>query len=332
MKITLLYLEGKYDVLCREVADSTIPEDNPVHQEVARLHSKLWALNLGKKGSASMIGTTATTTPTKSKSVQLPKLHLPTFNGDLMELAPFWAQFKTAVDSNSDLSPEHKLAYLRDAIKDPSVNSLMFSGAEREGLYAEVVAMLHQRYDKKRSIHAAYCQQLTSFSQVKNNKADLLQFLDKINHAVAGLKHTRQFELSPFLSSILTLCLPKILQTEGEVHSKESKDDPPLEEFLKFISFRADVLSAAPPPVVEGKPKSSEVKTESYPRKHRAATHANTARPSPNYRPASTEGFKYECMLCPGLKHPLFMCEVFNQMNVHKREEHVRTKTCVATV
>ena len=246
-----------------------------------------------------------------------------------MEWAPFWVQFKTAVDSNSDLSPEHKLAYLRDAIKDPSVNSLMFSGAEREGLYAEVVAMLHQRYDKKRSIHAAYC---TSFSQVKNNKADLLQFLDKINHAVAGLKHTRQFELSPFLSSILTLCLPKILQTEGEVHSKESKDDPPLEEFLKFISFRADVLSAAPPPVVEGKPKSSEVKTESYPRKHRAATHANTARPSPNYRPASTEGFKYECMLCPGLKHPLFMCEVFNQMNVHKREEHVRTKTCVATV
>ena len=194
-----------------------------------------------------------------------------------MDWVPFWAQFRTAVDSNAELSQEHKLAYLRDAIKDTSIRSLMFSGAERDGLYSEVVELLQKCFDKRKTIHSAYCQQLTSLSSVKNNKTDLHQFVDKVKHAVAGLKHTEQYDLPAFLTSMLTACLPKSLQIEWEVHSRESRDVPPLEEFLQFVSFRADVLSTTPTAPPESKSTTSDSKSDHIPRKHRATVPSNAA-------------------------------------------------------
>ena len=299
--------------------DSTIPESS---RDVAQLQTKLHTLNLRERKSAIAADRPTVAAPPKPKSVQLPKLHLPTFSGDLMDWVPFWAQFRTAVDSNAELSQEHKLAYLRDAIKDTSIRSLMFSGAERDGLYSEVVELLQKRFDKRRTIHSAYCQQLTSLSSVKNNKTDLHQFVDKVKHAVAGLKHTEQYDLPAFLTSMLTACLPKSLQIEWEVHSRESRDVPPLEKFLQFVSFRADVLSTTPTAPPESKPTTSDSKSDHAPRKHRATVHSNAARPSSSGT-QSTQGFS---MLCPGLKHTLFSCDLFNEMNIQRREEHIRTK------
>ena len=145
-----------------------------------------------------------------------------------------------------DLTDEHKLAYLRNAIQDPSVKALMFCGAEREGLYDEIVELLRRRYDKKRLIHPNYCKALTDLSSVKSTRTDLHQFVDTVRHALAGLRHTEQYDLPAFLTSMLVPCLSKALQVEWEVHTKESRSVPPVEEFLEFVMFRADVLSAQP--------------------------------------------------------------------------------------
>ena len=40
-------------------------------------------------------------------------------------------------------------------------------------------------------------------------------------------------------------------------------------------------------------------------------------------------GFRYECNLCSGEKHPLFQCSKFNGMTVSQRGNHIRTfKLC----
>ena len=123
-------LETRFENISAEVEESTIPDDNSIHQELHRIQTKLHSLSLDDRRPDSTPDRPTTITHSKTNSIQLPKLHLPTFNGDLMEWAPFWSQFRTAVDSNSELSEEHKLAYLRDAITDQSIRSLMFSGAE----------------------------------------------------------------------------------------------------------------------------------------------------------------------------------------------------------
>ena len=83
---------------------------------------------------------------------------------------------------------------------------------------------------------------------------------------------------------------------EWEVHSRESRDVPPLEDFLHFISFRADVLSTTPSAPSEAKPRTSDVKPEHAPRRQHKATVNSTAH------------------------------EVFNTMNVQRREDHIKNK------
>jgi len=48
--------------------------------------------------------------------VKLPKLELPSFSNDVLELQAFWDQFNDSVDS-SDLSDSTKFAYLKSLLK-----------------------------------------------------------------------------------------------------------------------------------------------------------------------------------------------------------------------
>ena len=50
-------------------------------------------------------------------TIELPKINLPTFNGDILYLVPFWEQFKVAIHSDKELHDVQKLAYFRDAAK-----------------------------------------------------------------------------------------------------------------------------------------------------------------------------------------------------------------------
>ena len=226
-------LTSSFSALRLSVLDSTIRDNHPIHQELIQLQTRIESLS--SKDKETVPSSSTSTTSHKPKAVHRHKLDLPTFSGDLMDWAAFWSQFTTAVDSDADLSEEYKLEYLRHAVKDTSLKTLLFSGAERKGLYAEVVALLKQRFDKPRAVHARYCATLTSLSAIKNTEADLLHFIDKATHAMAGLKHSGQDDLPSFLTSILTSCLPKALQVEWEILSQEYKQVPPFEEFLKFL-------------------------------------------------------------------------------------------------
>ena len=174
---------------------------------------------------------------------------------------------------------------------------------------------------------------------VKNKRTELLHFVDKLKHTTAGLRHTKQFDLSSFLTSMITPLLPKALQVEWEIHTKDSKAVPAFDDFITFVAFRADVLTTTPTTTSESKSRIAEAKTEPPARKHRATVHSSASRPSNNTtrtshnpsRPSSTTapstpGFRYECMLCPGSKHPLFVCTVFNQMSIQGRKEHIWSK------
>ena len=78
----------------------------------------------------------------RPQSVNKPKISLPKFHGDVMEWTSFWTRFASAIDSDPDLDQITKLIYLRDAIKDPNINPILFNGANNEKHYDEVVKHL----------------------------------------------------------------------------------------------------------------------------------------------------------------------------------------------
>ena len=56
----------------------------------------------------------------ETKGVRLPKLDVPTFNGDILNWRSFWEQFRVSVHDRSNLSNSEKLVYLHHALKDGS--------------------------------------------------------------------------------------------------------------------------------------------------------------------------------------------------------------------
>ena len=205
------------------------------------------------------------------------------------------------MDSNSS---SNKLAYLRDAIRDPGTKPLLYSGIEHDEHYEEVVALLHRRFDKRR---LTYCRTIADMGPVKTTRTDINNFADTLSHTVSGIKHTGQY--SSCITSLSASSLTKALQVKWEMHAQETKDVPPVEDFIAFLRVRADALS------VQSTQSSSKPEPRPEPpKRQRAAVHAAIP----------TLGFKYECILCAD-KHPLYLCPKFNTMTVNQRGDHIRT-------
>ena len=93
-----------------------------------KLSSFLLELSSLDKKPGIHVTTTTVTTPTPMRTVQLPKI-------------------EAAVDNNPQLTSANKLAYLRDAIRDPPTQSLLFSGTEHPDYYDDVILFLKKRFD-----------------------------------------------------------------------------------------------------------------------------------------------------------------------------------------
>ena len=74
----------------------------------------------------------STHTPSESTGLKLPKLDVPTFNGNVLQWRNFWEQFVISVHSRPTLSDSEKLVYLQQALQGGSAKSAV-EGLSRSG-------------------------------------------------------------------------------------------------------------------------------------------------------------------------------------------------------
>ncbi len=104
-------------LLCMGVADT-----NDLMARHGRLESKLFDQSLlimeliRKQQNANL----PSSSPMDRKVAKLPKLSVPTFNGNVLGRQTFWEQFKIAVHESTYISNAEKLVHLRQALKDGS--------------------------------------------------------------------------------------------------------------------------------------------------------------------------------------------------------------------
>ena len=255
-----------------------------------------------------------------------------------MEWTQFWEQFKQAVHDNPDVTNPNKLAYLRDAIRDPETRNLLYCSNETDGYYDEMVAVLHSRFDQGRVIHAAHCRTLADLQLAKSTKADLTRLADTIYKAVSGLRRTGQFEAAPFATSLAMAALPKNIKEDWEEKTEMTKKVPDVVELIDFIRRKAKTmvttLTTTPPPEIKKEPKPHH-RRDRQQQRPKAVVNASTTplppQPPVQSRPISNQstppsqsyqGYRYSCVLCSD-HHPLFMCHRFNTMTIAQRKEHM---------
>ena len=122
--VSLALINAAYRDIRKLINSSMVESEHSLRQELNHFSTLICRLSTKDKLSLATL-TTPSTMLAHSKTVQLPKIHLPTFGGNLMNWFTFWSQFRIAVDSNADLSEEHKLACLQDAVQDPSTKHLI---------------------------------------------------------------------------------------------------------------------------------------------------------------------------------------------------------------
>ena len=120
---SITQLASSFKSLRLIIDDSTIHEDHLIHREVSSFKSRLRRLSAQEKKEPIPSLIAPAPTPAKAKTVQLHKITLPSFNGDLMSWTSFWSQFRAAVDSNGDLINLNKLAMLSKTL--PPENSCL---------------------------------------------------------------------------------------------------------------------------------------------------------------------------------------------------------------
>ena len=88
--------------------------------------------------------------------IRLPKISVPTFDGNILNWTTFWEQFEVTVHNKDHLQDVEKLAYLRDAVKGGPARHVIEGLSRTAGSYSEAIECLKERFDRPRLIHQAH--------------------------------------------------------------------------------------------------------------------------------------------------------------------------------
>ena len=110
---------------------------------------------------------TTAPTPSDNKGVKLPKLDVPTYDGNILNWKCFWEQFCISVHNRPSLSDSEKLVYLQHTLKDGSAKRVI-EGLSRSGEhYTEAVECLTSHYDHPRLIHQTHVKMILEAPSLK---------------------------------------------------------------------------------------------------------------------------------------------------------------------
>ena len=240
--------------------------------------------------------------------MKLPKLDVPTFDGDILHWRTFWEQFCIAIHDRPHLSNAEKLAYLRHSLKDGTAKSTI-EGLSRSGdHYPEAVKCLEARYNRPKLIHQAHVKKIVEIPALKDGSGrELRRLHDNAQQHIRALKAMGHEPDGTFITSFLQLKLDQTTLFEWQKHDQGSTDVSHYQSLLDFIDLRAQ---------------ASETLTPEQRKPHRS----DPQRKHPPFRSAAfTAGVNGNCVVCKTEKHALFTCPEFKSMPRDKMMSTLRS-------
>jgi len=110
-----------------------------------------------------------------TSGVRLPKISVPTFDGNVVNWRSFWEQFTVSVHDRSNLSPAEKLTYLKHAVKDGPAKHVVEGLSGSGDQYKEAVDCMRKRYDRPRLLHQAHVRAIINAPSLKDGSGKELR-------------------------------------------------------------------------------------------------------------------------------------------------------------
>ncbi len=243
---------------------------------------------------------TATAAPSSTigGSVRLPKLDVPTFDGNILSWRQFWEQFSVSIHDRRNISVAEKLVYLQQALKGGNAMSLI-EGLSRSGEhYVEAVASLKSRYDRPRLIHQTHVRMLLDTPSLKDGSGRELRHT--VQQHLRALKSMEYEPSGPFITSVLELKLDVDTMFEWQRHSQEHSDVPPYQDLLHFIDLRAQASETSTPVPLKKPARNDHPLNKKF-----------GGKPITSFATTTKE----QCATCKKEKHPLYFCQKFKSLS-----------------
>ena len=258
---------------------------------------------------------TAPTLVDALKPVKLPKLDVPTFDGNILNWTTFWEQFDISIHSRSDLATAEKLSYLRNALKNGSAKNAIESLSRSGEQYEEAVSCLKDRYDKPRLIHQAHVRKIVEIPSLKDgNGKELRRLHDTAQQHLRALKALGHEPDEAFITSMIELKLDGQTMFEWQRHSQDSTDVPPYQELLDFINLRAQASENSSDFGRKIPKGDTPIKKPSAPTKHITSYIS------------SFDPVNINCVVCKE-KHPLYLCAKLKSMTQDEKQTILKSNS-----
>lgn len=251
----------------------------------------------------------STRTPSESTGLKLPKLDVPTFNGNILQWRNFWEQFVISVHSRTTLSDSEKLVYLQQALQGGSAKNAV-EGLSRSGEnYEEAIQCLTAHYDRPRLIHQAHVKAILEAAPLKDGTGKEVRKLhDTLQQHLRSLKAMGYDPPGAFVTSTIELKLDATTMFEWQRHSQKSSSVPDYRDLLEFLNLRAQASESSVPDITQRKSKvDASNSRKPFVRNGAIASFTSTTEDQSSLS-------KSVCILCGPEKHPLYACPKFKGM------------------
>ena len=203
-------IDNQTERLCEEAnIDETVSFNFEYRHSIEKIIAKA---NIYLIDSDSVSSKSSSTT----KSVKLPKLELPTYDGDVKLWPTFWQRFTSLVDSQEELATIDKFSYLLSSLKGIALRSVSGLSVTNDN-YAAAIARLKKRFGNPDAIIQAHVNALFSGNITINFPPghhkyveSLWKFYDYILNHVQGLdaQGIKGYHVEVFLCPLILGKLP----------------------------------------------------------------------------------------------------------------------------
>ena len=163
--------------------ESAAEYDTQSMQALVVAKTKLESLTMTKDDAASAHSSSSSS----ALESKLPKLTLPTFDGNILEWLPFWEIFTDAVDAK-DMSTSAKFQYLQGLLKGEAKTAIAGLSLSGES-YDTACAILKERYGRKEKLIFVHVQELLAVSVPSQPSVpDLWEVYNKLQSHVRSLE------------------------------------------------------------------------------------------------------------------------------------------------
>lgn len=249
-----------------------------------------------------------------NRTLTLPKIELPKFDGSAVQWCTFRDMFLSAVHTNNDLKDVERFHYLIAGLSGPPLMIVKSVPLTAEN-YDIAWRALNNQYDNKRHLITAHLDKLFTFERIQRESVPaLMSFISTFRENVAAIKALGVDDLSGFL---LFYIGARALDTDTRRLFEEyiSIDEiPKLDKLLEFAAHRCKILENS------GTLGTKQVISSSVPKRSKGDRSSGKTSLA-----ATTTTKTVKCLVCER-DHAIYRCFIFKKKSVTERREFVVKK------